>query len=756
MHTSLQWLAPAAIVATSVSFLSQAGEPLSTQLSGEIDIARLVDLAAARLGVSVTYDGTAVTGQATIRAGEGLSDLELWDLASQALLSRGFAAVRTPGASDKSFAIVKIAEAVGVARVEDARSVGEPLFPHTSVPPGYASVVLRPRHATAKDLLEAIRPLVSKAGGSASELGKDGLLLISDATPRLVQLSRVLETLDQPAPDVVIEEYRPTNLNATALTALVTSVSGKADLVRGRKIVGDVVASSTGASVLIVAPKEGVATWRAVLQQLDQRPGVETRTYTPSVFAVRDVAKLIEQQAKDQTSGAGGAVTDDRWRLVVDELTGSLIVTATLPQHEQIDAILARLESVQRDTMPVRSYPIRNRPVSDVLATLSKLIDAGVLDAQTQETPAPSSSLLPTRGASAESPIKPTVPSASDAAANKRESGREGGSLGGRDGERGGSISGTRGNSRLTITADDGTNTLIAVGEPRLLSQLETLLQTIDVRQPQVMLEVMLVSMNDSDAKSLGVELERISTSGGITSRVSSLFGLSSPATAAGGATRTVGDAAGFTGAVLNPGEFSVVVRAIETVNKGRQSSLPRVLVNNNEQAQFSSTLQQPVTTQRATDATTTTSFAGFEDAGTKISIRPQIAEGDHLVLQYSLSLSSFIGSATGGIPPARQQNEVDSIATIPDGHTVVVGGLELVTDGDSESRIPLLGRLPLLGNLFKNQGRNLSTTRFYVFIRATVLRDQGFEDLKYLSSKAAQANNVDEGWPVVEPRVIE
>jgi len=724
----------------------------SVQLSGQLDVARLVDLAAARVGVSVTYDGTVVTGQATIRAGENLSDLELWDLASQALLSRGFAAVRTPGALDKSFAIVKIAEASGVARVEDPKNVGEPLFPHSSVSPGYASVVLRPKHATAKDLLEAIRPFVSKAGGSASELGKDGLLLISDATPRLVQLSRVLETLDQPAPDVVIEEYRPTNLNATALTALVTSVSGKADLVRGRKMVGDVVASSTGASVLIVAPKDGVATWRAVLQQLDQRPGVETRTYTPSVFAVRDVAKLIEQQAKDQTSGAGGAVADDRWRLVVDELTGSLIVTATLPQHDQIDAILARLESVQRDTMPVRSYPIRNRPVSDVLATLSKLIDAGVLDAQTQEPPASSSSLLPSRGASTESPVKPTVPSAGDAAASKRESSREGS----RNGGHSGSIGGTRGNSRLTLTADDGTNTLIAVGEPRLLSQLETLLQTVDVRQPQVMLEVMLVSMNDSDAKSLGVELERISTSGGITSRVSSLFGLSAPATAAGGATRTVGDAAGFTGAVLNPGEFSVVVRAIETVNKGRQSSLPRVLVNNNEQAQFSSTLQQPVTTQRATDQTTTTSFAGFEDAGTKISIRPQIAEGDHLVLQYSLSLSSFIGSATGGIPPARQQNEVDSIATIPDGHTVVVGGLELVTDGDSESRIPLLGRLPLLGNLFKNQGRNLSTTRFYVFIRATVLRDQGFEDLKYLSSKAAQANNVDEGWPVVEPRVIE
>ena len=161
------------------------------------------------------------------------------------------------------------------------------------------------------------------------------------------------------------------------------------------------------------------------------------------------------------------------------------------------------------------------------------------------------------------------------------------------------------------------------------------------------------------------------------------------------------------------------------------------------------------LTTQRATDQTTTTSFAGFEDAGTKISIRPQIAEGDHLVLQYSLSLSSFVGSAAGGVPPPRQQNEVTSVATIPDGHTVVVGGLELVSNSDGASQVPLIAKIPLLGELFKNRGTSLSTTRFYVFIRATVLRDQGFEDLKYLSGTARSQAGIDDGWPVVEPRVI-
>ena len=303
------------------------------------------------------------------------------------------------------------------------------------------------------------------------------------------------------------------------------------------------------------------------------------------------------------------------------------------------------------------------------------------------------------------------------------------------------------------MTVDKGTNTLIAVGEPRLLTQLESLIKTLDIRQPQVLIEVTLVSLSDSDTLSLGVELERLFDGPDDTAiRLSSLFGL----TGGTAGNRTVGDGGGFTGAVLNPGDFAAVVRAVENVSKGRSVSVPRVLVNNNEQATFGSVLQQPVGTLERTDSTLTGGFAGTQDAGTTISVKPQIAEGDHLVLDYSVSLSSFVGNSPGaGLPPPRKQNKVDSVATIPDGHVVVVGGLELLTDAQNAQQIPLLSRVPILGELFKNQSDSKGRQRFYVFIKPTILRQERFEDLKYISANDRNDAGVADGLPVVEARVI-
>lgn len=219
---------------------------------------------------------------------------------------------------------------------------------------------------------------------------------------------------------------------------------------------------------------------------------------------------------------------------------------------------------------------------------------------------------------------------------------------------------------------------------------------------------------------------------------------------------------------VLNPGDFSVVIRALETVNQGRSLTVPRVLVNNNQQATFNSSLQQPFASTNASDTVATTSFGGTFDAGTTISVRPQIAQRDHLVLDYQVKLSSFTGSATASpppLPPPRQENSVTSIATIPDGYTVVVGGLEAIADGEGESRVPGLGAIPIIGELFKNRTNQRSRTRFFVFLRANVMRGSagnGFEELKYISDRAAGTDGAGlsseqraGGWPELAPRVI-
>jgi type IV pilus assembly protein PilQ len=183
---------------------------------------------------------------------------------------------------------------------------------------------------------------------------------------------------------------------------------------------------------------------------------------------------------------------------------------------------------------------------------------------------------------------------------------------------------------------------------------------------------------------------------------------------------------------------------------------MPKLLVTNNQQATLDSVLEQPFASTNASNTVTTTSFGGTKPAGTQITLKPQIAEGDHLLLDYNISLSAFVGAAANAsLPPPRQENKVQSAATLPDGHTVVVGGIELNTEGKAVNQVPGLAQIPLLGELFKNRSNTNSRNRFYIFIRANILRHRSFEDLKYLSEVAAGHAAVDDGWPVVEPRVI-
>lgn len=455
-------------------------------------------------------------------------------------------------------------------------------------------------------------------------------------------------------------------------------------------------------------------------------------------------------------------------------------MTATPAQHERIAELLARTDVQDRAPMPVRTFVISNRPVTEVLATLQRLIAAGVLsaDAESQARSAVRegadqwSYRPPIPLATPTTPILPgTLPAAPAPAPNADAS--SGTSGNGGAGSPGSSVRSSpiasasspgaaRGSARaggigsppgISLTADEATNSLIAIGDARVLAQIEQLLATIDVRQPQLLLEVILVSLSDSEALSLGVELEKLGGINSTTIRLSSLFGLS------GGTPeqRTVGDGRGFTGVVLNPGEFTFVVRALESINKTNSLSKPKLLVTNNQRAVFSSVLQQPITQQtRSTTNDTTFSYGGSESAGTTISVQPQIARGDHLLLTYSIKLSSFVGaSSAAGLPPPKQENSVDSVASVPDGFTVVVGGLDLVTQTEVESRVPILGSIPIVGELFKTRDTGHGRTRFYVFIRAEVLRGSSFDRLKHMSSSDLQAMHVDDGFPEVEPRYM-
>jgi type II secretory pathway component GspD/PulD (secretin) len=747
----------------------------TSDLNGEVSLEHLVQLCAARGKVEVEYVEADLKARVVIRVEGELTDDELWALTNELLASNGLASVRRPGS--RVLSIVKATDAAAAARVERMTSVDDSSPDNarggandSSRLGGFQSVVLRVRHREAKDAVEAIRPVLSKQTGSVSAIGDGGLVLVTDYAARIEQASYLLSLMDVPSAESAFETVPARHVRAQELVASVTAALLAKDDASKPRLRGRAIATNDGASVILVAPATELATWQSLLAAFDRPPLADTKTYLVRGFGTAEVSQLVEASCRDQGPQGSG----QRWKLVVDDLTSTLIVTATESEHALIDALFDRLAAAPQDArQQVRTFVVRNRPVREVLEVLGGLLDAPAIAEGDDPTGAdPSDPTDRSRSGSAGQPQQPsgggvvlstpppsnprqtTPPSFASRAGAGSSSGSPsggGGGGGGSDGGGGGVTTVRSGN--LTLTADEGTNTIIVAAEPRTMARIESLLKAVDVRQPQVEIQALVVSLTDDQSVDLGVELSKLEISGSTIMSLSSLFGLSQLSASSTGVPAA---GSGGTGVVLRPGDFSVLVRALETISKGRSLNVPKAMVFNNRQASLSSVLQQPVLSTNASDTVATTSFSGTQDAGTIITVTPQIAEGDHLLLDYSIEISSFVGdSADPSLPPPRQQNQLKSVVAIPNCHVVAVGGLQIESDVQGISQVPLLGNIPILGEAFKSRSNTRTRSRFYVFIRAEIMRQRDFEDLRYLSDVAAAEAGIDDGFPTNEPRVI-
>jgi general secretion pathway protein D len=716
------------------------GDKDRSLLSEQIDLARLLDLCSQRLKLDLEYDPTVVKGSLTFRFNAGVTDDELWSLTNRLLATHGFTTVQTSAA--KTISVVKLGDAAGLARIED----GDP----KDALGGFLRVVRTVKNRPAKELVSSLQLVLSKPGGSVSPAEGADLLVIADLKPQLLRALELLEVLDVPRGANTIREYEAKHLPATELATLVDRVLTTQTGLDPGSTPGKVLATPDEKRVLVIALPVQADRMLELLARFDQRESQTTVTYAPKSFAVRDVARLIDQILSGTVVGQNAP----RFKVVEDDLTGTLLLTATASQHAQVKALVERLDATATASRrPIRSFKLKNRPVTEILSLLESLIAAGAIESS---TPSPTETTSPTPAAPKTEPEQPKVvhlpppPERSDSR-NDRGMQTPPSSKGG-----GGTKTAAQSvtTPEVSLSADEGTNTLVAVGESRVLDQIEKLLKDLDVRQPQVMLEALVLSLTESDAKSLGVELEKLGIANDIRFRLASLFGLGTPDASA--AVLPSPSGTGFHGVVLDPGSFSAIVRALESIDRGRTLTIPRVLVDNNQQGRLDSVLQTPYQSTNASTTVATTSFGGTVDAGTTITMRPQIAEGDHLLLEYDVSVSSFVGDSTNAsLPPPRQQNKIASSVTIPDGYTVVVGGLAIHSQTESTSQIPWLGDIPLLGRLFQNRSDTTRNSKLFVFLHADVMRGTTFEKLRYLSDRAKDEGPLDDGTPRVEPRFV-
>ncbi|MEM9167062.1 MAG: secretin N-terminal domain-containing protein [Planctomycetota bacterium] len=695
---------------------SAAQEPESrVTLAGQLPLSRVVDYAASRSGIVMTYDSSDLESiSLTIRTPEPASTDVLWPLIHSSLHGNSLVIISSE-ASDFSYQIVQESDAYQLSALKQSngRLDHDRITSYVKLRLSLESIAVDAVRSIADVSIGQLSP-GSQSGTSIEFSEATGDLFIGGRRDRVELFLGLLESVRALDDQVIVKAHPVSKGSAPEVIEAVQSIARARATLGARTTSGVLTAGTDDESVIVTAPEREIKFWRSIIQDVMQPARVYSDTYQitgVSPARLRDIfesALLASDPARDSL------------RAFANPLTDSLTVWTDDGGHALLAEIITDAQSPSQGTRrSLRSIPIRHRSAeqlaADLEVTLAALSGSTVNDLQahrSSEDPGSSDAAFD---------VEPTS-SSPESATNQ------------------------------AISVDDETNSLLVIGTPLEIEQIRRLVADLDVPTTQVRLEVLLLSLTESQTLDLGIEIDKVEITDGTTIRLSSLFGIGLQA----GSSALPGAGPGFTGVVLDPGDFSVLVQALETVNDGRILSMPSVLVSNNQSADFNSVLQQPVTSLNASDTVATTSFGGFEDAGTNISVAPQILAGDRLILNYSVTLSSFVGeSSDPSTPPPRQQNQLSSAVTIPDGYTVALGGIELTTEGEGESRIPLLGSIPWLGELFKTRSISDSRTRFYVLIRANIYRDPMLERLRYASEALATDIGIPSDWPGVEPRIM-
>lgn len=317
----------------------------------------------------------------------------------------------------------------------------------------------------------------------------------------------------------------------------------------------------------------------------------------------------------------------------------------------------------------------------------------------------------------------------------------------------GGSLVAITGDQDTFVLGDEANNQVVVKAPKKMQAQFARLIDKLDLRRPQVYVDVKIVAITATDNFRLAFETQLLS--GDVAFNTN--FGLSTfPENGSIDSKKSVIDTLlGATAAYIRSDQVPIIITALQQNVNTRILSSPQLLVDDNEEAKVDSVDKQPYTTTSVTAGNPqTTSFGGDAEAGTKLRIKPQISEGDYLKLDYEVELSSFTGqSADPGVPPPSQVNKINAKSvTVPSDTTIVVGGLQFEQSSETVFKVPLLGDIPIIGQLFRDQRKDGRKGTLYVFITPRIMKEPSFADLRLLTRRPMRDVELPQELPPPEP----
>ncbi len=494
-----------------------------------------------------------------------------------------------------------------------------------------------------------------------------------------------------------------------------------------------------GNAIIITDYSDNIAKIQAVIARLDIPSVAAPELITLNHANALDVVSTLNRVFAEPSASAEAR---DRLLITADQRSNAIIIRSE--DGARLSRVRSLVQELDRPTAApgnIRIIYLKHADASQIAQTLRRVLGADG-GGGSSATTSPLSSLLPTTSAQ---PPSGASPLAAVTAALTGSAGQSAlGSLPQVSANNNSAF--TAGGA--TVYADSSINALVISAPAATYNNLRAVIEQLDVRRAQVFVEALIVEVQADRAAEFGIQwqgLDGLSRSGtqgfggtnfgGASSNpTNNILGVANNPTA-------VGQGLSFgllRGAITIAGKqylnLGLLARALQSDVSANILSMPTLLALDNEEARFSGGQTVPVLTGQYANSTGTNSsvtpFATFDrkDVGLILRVKPMITEGGSIRLQLYQEVSSVAPSTTSGVDAAGlstfNKRVLETSVLADDGQIVVLGGLLQEGFTNDQEKVPLLGDVPGLGQLFRYDTRKRSKTNLMIFLRPTVLRN--------------------------------
>ena len=470
-------------------------------------------------------------------------------------------------------------------------------------------------------------------------------------------------------------------------------------------------------NVLIISDRaSNVERLATIIQRIDKSSDSEIEVIPLLHASATEVVRVLTALTRSTTVGKGPGVAGGQEVLVADERTNSVLLGGDRAERLRLRAIISHLDTPLESGGNTDVVYLRYAEAKDIVDVL---MGVGKIE--------------------------------------EKEAGQNKGvAPGGSAARRGGSFD---------IQADESTNSLVITAPPDIMRTLKRVISQLDIRKAQVLVEAAIAEVSGSVARDLGVQwlfgnsngkapigiVNFTNTGTPITDVANAVAGVtSSSGTTAAGALPAIADNLLMGGGEFTKNHFSyaAVLNALASDANTNILSTPTLVTLDNEEAEIVIGQNVPFVTGSYTSTGATSGSTNpfqtiqRQDVGLTLKIKPQINEGDAMRLDISQEVSSIASAVTGAADIVTNKRSIKTNVMVENGQVVVLGGLLDKQVRSSVQKVPLLGDIPLLGNLFKARKSDVTKTNLMVFIHPVILRD-GAVTSYYTNSKYEHIRNL-------------